>query len=924
MPVNHRSKRALPWLATVLVGLWSAASAPATVIVPISDAELADRSPLIVEGQILAVEPAPGAQLATDYLVQIEHLIKGSVPAVNLIVRLPGGIGSDGVGLHLWGVPKYREGEAALFFLQARSDGTFTPHDLLLGAFYLSGDATSRVAHRDLKSVHQITLPGRPTPADGVRDLVTFRRWLKDHSNGHKRQPDYFLPQATPPKFTTPVSSTEPPPTGCGATGGHSPRWFNFDQGGSIPWRSHLAGQDGLEQGGVPQLLEAIDAWNRDPNTPIAYTYSGLTPAATGLGMSDGLNVVLFNDLNGEIPGTFDGSGLLALSGPRFSCELQEYSGELFHPIFEADVLTQDGIELLFAALPYPDRLAEQLFAHELGHTLGLAHSTDPEALMNAELHLDQRGAALDTDDLAGALYLYGPRDLTPPAAPTDLTVIAEGPRPRLDWTDASDNESVFRIERRQAQTFTLLTTVPADSTTFLDTSAEASTSYTYRVRAQNGVGNSDYSAEVEIETPEDQRPEAPTNLRVAPLSSTTARLTWQDNATDEDGFVIEILLASGWIDLLSTLPADTTKAEITGLTAGTKFSFRVRAFSLFGDSATSNAATTATFADDLDCVVTSNELCLLGGRFKVSVQFRDQIADGPQTSAVAVPSTDQSGLFWFFGPENVELGVKALDGRGFNNSIWFFYGALTNLEYWVHVTDTDTGEHAIYYNPPGEVCGLADTNAFPEEPAIPEPAIFGTGVSTWPTEQTEATGPRAVAARLAAERRFGPAETLQPTVVAVRSSTTGIAPNPTTGDCTPGPETLCLLDGRMSVEVAWRTLYGNQGNGRAIIDTDNSGFFYFFNIENFELVVKVLDGSSFNDYLWWFHGALTDVEYWITVTDTSNGASRVYYNPPGEVCGQADIEAFVAQPTAPPPPPPGPPPGPTGGTPPPIPPIPD
>ena len=48
-------------------------------------------------------------------------------------------------------------------------------------------------------------------------------------------------------------------------------------------------------------------------------------------------------------------------------------------------------------------------------------------------------------------------------------------------------------------------------------------------------------------------------------------------------------------------------------------------------------------------------------------------------------------------------------------------------------------------------------------------------------------------------------------------------------------------------------------------------------------------------------YGALIDLEYQVTVTDTATGQTRVYHNPAGEVCGRADVEAFPAVPEEPP-----------------------
>ncbi len=63
---------------------------------------------------------------------------------------------------------------------------------------------------------------------------------------------------------------------------------------------------------------------------------------------------------------------------------------------------------------------------------------------------------------------------------------------------------------------------------------------------------------------------------------------------------------------------------------------------------------------------------------------------------------------------------------------------------------------------------------------------------------------------------------------------------------------------------------------------TSDSGYFWFFNSANIELVVKVLDACTVNDHYWVFAGGLTNVEVVLTVTDTNTGAQQVYTNPLG------------------------------------------
>ena len=103
----------------------------------------------------------------------------------------------------------------------------------------------------------------------------------------------------------------------------------------------------------------------------------------------------------------------------------------------------------------------------------------------------------------------------------------------------------------------------------------------------------------------------------------------------------------------------------------------------------------------------------------------------------------------------------------------------------------------------------------------------------------------------------------------------------------------LCLAGNRFSVAVAWHTTDGRSGAGQAIPLSGDTGYFWFFGASNVELVVKVLDGRGLNNHFWVFYGALSDVQYVITVTDTTNQTSRTYTNPQGNLASVADTSAF-------------------------------
>lgn len=110
--------------------------------------------------------------------------------------------------------------------------------------------------------------------------------------------------------------------------------------------------------------------------------------------------------------------------------------------------------------------------------------------------------------------------------------------------------------------------------------------------------------------------------------------------------------------------------------------------------------------------------------------------------------------------------------------------------------------------------------------------------------------------------------------------------------------DTLCLNDDRFRVEAAWRDFSGDRGSGIAFPRTDDSGIFFFFDGNNTELLIKVLDGCSRNNHYWVFYGALTNVEFDVTVTDTLAGRSRVFGSPLGQPAPAIlDTQAFATCP---------------------------
>jgi hypothetical protein len=104
-----------------------------------------------------------------------------------------------------------------------------------------------------------------------------------------------------------------------------------------------------------------------------------------------------------------------------------------------------------------------------------------------------------------------------------------------------------------------------------------------------------------------------------------------------------------------------------------------------------------------------------------------------------------------------------------------------------------------------------------------------------------------------------------------------------TPSTCAPGATTLCLNGGRFQVTTNYSTAAGQSGAGMAVSLTSDSGYFWFFNSANIELVVKVLDACALTPpHFWVFAGGLTNVAVTLDVLDTQTGAEKIYQNPLG------------------------------------------
>jgi len=221
-----------------------------------------------------------------------------------------------------------------------------------------------------------------------------------------------------------------------------------------------------------------------------------------------------------------------------------------------------------------------------------LPNSSSNQALVRVRNSVDS--AVFDVSDTYFSIYLAD----VAPNAPSNLVVaVVSSSQIDLSWTDNSDNELQFKIERKTGSsgTWAQIGTVDANTTSFSNTGLSQNTTYYYRVRASNQAGNSGYSNEANGTTPY-ATPGAPSGLTATPISSSKIRINWTDNSNIETGFKVERKTgSSGTWSQIAIVGANITTYTNSSLSQNTTYFYRVRAYNNTVNSAYSNEASATT-----------------------------------------------------------------------------------------------------------------------------------------------------------------------------------------------------------------------------------------------------------------------------------------------------------------------------------------
>lgn len=178
----------------------------------------------------------------------------------------------------------------------------------------------------------------------------------------------------------------------------------------------------------------------------------------------------------------------------------------------------------------------------------------------------------------------------TRPVAPTTLTGTPTATTIALAWTNVA-GETGYKIERStDGSTWAQIATTAANVVAYTNTALASNTSYSYRVKAINAGGESTATSALTKKT----LLPAPTGMIAAVTGTTTINLNW-DESTGETGYRLERLNGTAWVQIGADLDPNDSEVDVTGLTPGTAYSFRVHALNDGGVSLPGVAATATT-----------------------------------------------------------------------------------------------------------------------------------------------------------------------------------------------------------------------------------------------------------------------------------------------------------------------------------------
>ena len=582
---------------------------------------------------------------------------------------------------------------------------------------------------------------------------------------------------------------------------------------------------------------------------------------------------------------SIEGGGGAVLNRLRLNQEIRdlriEHNADLVHLFTTAEIRNVCGIAYVlqkgqtwrsFWPLGYGITVmqgcGDETFAHEIGHNLGANHDP-PNAGSNWE-DADRRNNVSVQPYAFGHTWFSGQH----PNIPDRDTIMSYGSGRPEPWFSTvrvqpriEGRNAVFGIANERENERALRATVGIVAR-FSDA-------------LPRGTG-----PDPEPPPPSGDGPTAPGNLTGTSTGPTSVRLSWVDRSDNETGFEVQLRQGRGGWRTDSTVPANTTTADITGLTPGGRYDFRVRAFNDSGRSPSNLVTIVLPSTDFTDCEPTAPLITFAHG---YTVSMCVEYLEGGVGPIVKEDAKDyglesrESGILYFFDRDNAEVLVKVLDACAISDYLWVYVAPVTTLAFNLRIDEVGTDRFWEHRNPRGGG-DAATASALKHFPCDPNVAAVGGTVALGDQGVVAAGDPRDGVDLV--DAGFRPAS-LQHALTAGETS-----------DCEPLP--VATMKGGYEVAMCVEFLKDGEPSSTPVkdygLESEQSAILYFFDKNNAEVLIKVLEPPGGNCGRWVFVAPVTDLAFNIEVRPPDGGTPWTRSNPFGKTAAAvSDLKAFCS-----------------------------